>query len=203
MQYGKDDTANKSKYEYELESEYGKDKTVNESKYEYDTESAGDECDNDSSGSDASECNELETSEYVPPGLEYSDDDNILIDIDSDEEALRSSSPRDKSRKNMVPGGPKKPDVSMCTEFKGKVLLQRYAKARKAYTDKQQTACVKSDKSLSKSSLFTGEQNERLCTMVEVEKSGLIANQTFKSKDLLQLRISEEANLRGINTTAI
>ena len=39
--------------------------------------------------------------------------------------------------------------------------------------------------------------------MVEVKKSGLIANQTFKSKDLLQLHISEEANLRGINTIAI
>ncbi len=103
----------------------------------------------------------------------------------------------------MVPGGPKKPDISTCTESKGKVLLQRYAKAKKTYTDKQQTACVKGDKSLSKSSSFTGEQNEQLCTMVEVEKSGLIANQTFKSKDLLQLRISEEAKLRGINTIAI
>ncbi len=60
----------------------------------------------------------------------------------------------------MVPGGPKKPDVSVCTESKGKVLLQRYAKARKAYTDKQQTARVKSDKSLSKSSSFTGKQND-------------------------------------------
>ncbi len=39
--------------------------------------------------------------------------------------------------------------------------------------------------------------------MVEVEKSGLIANQTFKSKDLLQLHISEEANLHDINTIAI
>jgi hypothetical protein len=62
---------------------------------------------------------------------------------------------------------------------------------------------VKSDKSLSKSSSFTGEQNEQLHTMVEVEKSGLIANQTFKSKDLLQLHISEEANLHDINTIAI
>ncbi len=203
LQYGKDNTANESKYEYELESEYGKDKTVNKLKYEYDSELARDECDDDSGSSDASECNELETSKYVPHGLEYSDDDNILIDIDSDEEALRSSFPRDKSRKNMVPGGPKKPDISMCTESKGKVLLQHYAKARKAYTDKQQTAHVKSDKSLSKSSVFTGKQNEQLRTMVEVGKSGLIANQTFKSKDLLQLHISEEANLRSINTIAI
>jgi hypothetical protein len=136
------------KYEYESELEYGKDKTVNKFKYEYDSELAGDECDDDSGSSDASECNESETSKYVPHGLEYLDDDDILIDIGSDEEVLRSSFPRDKSRKNMVPGGPKKPDISMCTESKGKVLLQRYAKARKAYTDKQQTACVKSDKSL-------------------------------------------------------
>ncbi len=129
---------------------------MNESKYEY--ESSGDECGandmfgwNDSGGSDALECKESETSEYVPHGLECLDDDDILIDIDSDEEELRSLFPRDKSRKNMVPGGPKKPDMSMCTESEGKVLLQCYAKARKAYTDKQRTTCVKSDKSLSKS----------------------------------------------------
>jgi hypothetical protein len=39
--------------------------------------------------------------------------------------------------------------------------------------------------------------------MNKVEKSGLINNQTFKSKDVLQLHISEEANLCGINTIAI
>ncbi len=69
LQYGKDDTANESKYEYESESEYGKDKTVNELKYEYDSESAGDECDDDSGGSDASECNESETSHFPSFGL--------------------------------------------------------------------------------------------------------------------------------------
>jgi hypothetical protein len=166
---------------YQLQ--YGKDETVNESKYEY--ELIGDECDDDSGSSDALECKESETSKYVPHGLEYLDNNNILIDIDSDEEELRSSFPREKSRKNMVPGGPEKPDVSMCTESKGMVLLQRYAKARKAYTDNRQTAHVKSDKSLSKSSSFTGQQNDQLRTMNEVKKSGLIDNQTFKSKDVL------------------
>ncbi len=71
LQYGKDNTANKSKYEYKTEWEYGKDKTVNDLKYEYDSELAGDECDDESGGSDALECNESETSEYVPHGLEY------------------------------------------------------------------------------------------------------------------------------------
>ncbi len=181
---------------------------MNESKYEY--KSSGDELDanamfgwDESGGSDALECKDLETSKYVPHGLEYLDNDDILIDIDLDVEELRSSFPRDKSRKNLIPGGPQKRDVSMCTESKRKVLLQHYSKAWKAYTDKQRTACVKSDKSWSKSSSFTGEQNEQLCTMNEVEKSGLIDNQTFKSKDVLQLRISDEANLHGINTIAI
>ncbi len=39
--------------------------------------------------------------------------------------------------------------------------------------------------------------------MNEVETSGLIDNQTFKSKDVLQLHISEETNLCGIKTITI
>jgi hypothetical protein len=121
-------------------------------KYEY--QSSGDKLDandmfgrDESGGSDAPECKESETSKYVPHGLEYLDDDDILIDIDSDVEEIRSLFPREKSRKNIIPGGPQKPDMSMCTELEGKVLLQHYAKARKAYSQ-------------SKSSSFTGEQNE-------------------------------------------
>ncbi len=55
--------------------QYGKDKTVNESKYEY--KSSRDELDandmfgrDESGGSDALECKELETSKYVPHGLD-------------------------------------------------------------------------------------------------------------------------------------
>jgi hypothetical protein len=135
--------------------QYGKDQTANESKYA--DESGGDKLDaydvlgqDELGGSDVSECMESETSEYVPHGLEYLNDNYILIDIDSEEDELTLLFPRDKSRKNIFPGGPQKPDVSMCTESGAKVFLQSYAKARKAYTDKQQIACVKSDKSLLK-----------------------------------------------------
>ncbi len=115
----------------------------------------------ESGGSDALEYKESETSTYVPHGFEYLDDEDIIIDIDSDEDELMLSFPRDKSRKNIVPGGPQKPDVSMCTESEAKVLLQCYAKARKAYTDKQGIACVKSNKSQSKSSFCSGNQNKQ------------------------------------------
>jgi hypothetical protein len=66
--------------------QYGKDETVNELKYEY--KSSRDDCDandmfgrDDSGGSDVSECKESVTSKYVPHGLEYLDNDDILIDI--------------------------------------------------------------------------------------------------------------------------
>jgi hypothetical protein len=49
--------------------------------------------------------------------------------------------------------------------------------------------------------LLASRMNE--ITMNKVEASCLIDNQTFKSKDVLQLYISEEANLRGITTVAI
>ena len=54
---------------------------------------------------------------YVPSGMEFSDYDNyILLDVDSEEDdLLRSSFPRDTSKKNRVLGGPQKPDLSNCT----------------------------------------------------------------------------------------
>jgi hypothetical protein len=71
--------------------------------------------------------------------MEFSDDDNdILLDVDSEEDdLLRSSFPRDISKKNRVLGGPQKPDLSNCTKSEAQVLMKRYSAARKAFTDKQ------------------------------------------------------------------
>lgn len=51
-----------------------------------------------------------------------------------------------------------------------------------------------------KATACSGDQTEQLCTMNKVEKYHLIENQTFKSKEVIQLRISEEANLHTIAT---
>ncbi len=149
------------------------------------------------------ECDESDLS-YVPRGVEFSDnDDDILIDVDSEvEDLLRSSFPRDKSKKNLVPGGPQKPDLTNCaTDSEARVLMNQYNKERKAYTDKQRVLRVKADKSRAKaSSSSSGDVTPKLRPMKEVENSRLIASHVFGSKDILQLRIAEEANLRGINT---
>ncbi len=52
--------------------------------------------------------------DYKPNGLVFSDDDNFLIDIDYDleDEQLRSSFPKNKSRMNIIPGGPEPPNLS-------------------------------------------------------------------------------------------
>ena len=47
-----------------------------------------------------------------------------------------------------------------------------------------------------------GDQNEQLRPMSVVEGNRLVDGDTFKNKNVLQLRISEEANLRGITTRA-
>ena len=140
-----------------------------------------------------------ESHDYVPPTNDCSDDDNdILVDTDSEDE-LRSSFPRDYARKNIVPGGPPKPDVSNLSESEAMVVMKRYNKDRKAYTDKQRTLRCKVSKSVKISSTFSGIRTERLRPMTEVDKGRLLDNHSFMSKEVVQLRIAEEANLRCIS----
>ena len=83
--------------------------------------------------------------------------------------------------------------------------MKRYSTARKAFTDKQRLLRVKADKSLLSESITSscsGVGTPTLCPMKQVEESRLIENQVFLSKEILQLRIAEEANLRGIATQA-
>ncbi len=76
--------------------------------------------------------------------------------------------------------------------------MKRYSAARKAFTDKQQLLRVKADKSLLSESIpssCSGVGTPTLRPIKQVEESRLIENQVFLSKEILQLRISEEANL--------
>ncbi len=144
---------------------------------------------------------------YVPRGMDFSDDDDdIFLDVDSEvDDLLWSSFPRDARKKNRVLGGPQKPDLSNCTKLEARVLMKRYSAARKAFTDKQRLLWVKADKSLLSESITSscsGVGTPTLCSMKQVEECRVIENQVFLSKEILQLQIAEEANLRGIATHA-
>jgi hypothetical protein len=100
-------------------------------------------------------------------------------------------------------GGPQRPDVSKLGDSEAAVKLKHYKAARKAYTDKQQLARVVNTKSVITSLHCSGCQDDHLRPMGDVDKNRLSENQTFQSKDVLHLRIAEEANLRGITTRAV
>jgi hypothetical protein len=134
---------------------------------------------------------------FAPEGLVYSEDEAYLFEDESEDET-RTSFPKDVVRKNIIPGGPTKPDVRNMNEATAKTVLKAYAKERKAYTDKQRFARVKAVQSVSHLSGYSGPNMEQLRTMTDVESNRLEEDHIFVTKEILNLRIAEEANLRCI-----
>lgn len=107
-----------------------------------------------------------EDGEYKPDGLVFSDDEDFLVDVDSEseDEQRRSSFPKDKRRKNLIPGGPQPPDLSNYPESERKKVWDDYVAKRKKYTDGARHNRVMKNRSIATSSskTFLGCQNEQL-----------------------------------------
>ena len=87
--------------------------------------------------SSESESEKSEESEYVvPKGLAYSDDEDVvLVDIDSDDEAMKGF-PRDYSKnKNYNRDGPQPPNLEHYPEDVRQEVLDAYKKKRKVFND--------------------------------------------------------------------
>ena len=97
----------------------------------------------------------------VAQGLVYSDDEAYLFEVEAKDET-RTSFPKDLGSKNIIPGGPTKPDVRNMSEATAKNVLKAYSKERKAYTDKQRFARAKAAKSVSHLSVYSGHNIEQL-----------------------------------------
>ena len=146
-----------------------------------------------------------EDDDYILGGLIFSDDEDFLVDVDSEseDERLRSSFPKDRTRKTIIPGGPQPPDLSNYPESEHSSVWGKYVKARKKFVDDERHKRLKTQKSMTnEGNRLSGDQTEQLRPMAEVEKSRLIVGNVFRSKDVVKLRIAEEANLRGISTRA-
>ncbi len=160
-----------------------------------------DSADSIESPSGKADCDEDD--DYILDGLIFSDDEDLLIDVDSEseEERLRSSFPKDPTRKTIIPGGPQPPDLSNYPESERDSVWGKYVKARKKYVDEERHKRLKAKKSMTKGgSDLSGDQTKQLRPMSEVEKAQLSVGHIFRSKDVVVLRIAEEANLRGIST---
>jgi hypothetical protein len=103
---------------------------------------------------------------------------------------------------NIIPGGPKPPDLSKYPKSEQEAVLAAYLTKRKKFTNRDCHRRVKKSKSEAKSATVSGAQISQLCPMSEVENHRLLEGDTFKNKEVLQLCVSDEANLRGITTRA-
>ena len=106
----------------------------------------------------------------APEGLVCSDDEAYLF---KSEDKSRTSFPKEIVRKNVIPGGPPRPDVRNRTEAQAEIVLKAYAKERKAYTDKQHFSRVKALQTMSHLSGYSGPNSTQLQTMTDVESNCL------------------------------
>ncbi len=137
----------------------------------------------------------------IPEGLVFLDDEDVLvIEADSNDELFRSLFPKDESRtKNLVLGGPQPPDLSNYPEDERKDVWKAYKKKRKAYNDKEHNkrAKIARDAGLNVS-VYSGCNHDQLRTMNNIESAPLLVGHSFSTKDILHLRVAEEAILQGI-----
>jgi hypothetical protein len=148
----------------------------------------------------------------VACSLEFSDNEAYIDTIggDSDNE-FWSSFPRDHNSRNFILGGPQKPDMMGMTAVEEEALKKQYKMARKSFTNKERLALMKSmpNKGVAtlpqKSQLgfFKVDQNEMVRPMEYVESHCLLKGHTFQLKEMLQIHIAEEANLRLIKAKTI
>ena len=131
-----------------------------------------DSADSKESPSGKADCNEDD--DYILDGLVFSDDEDFLVDIDSEseDERLRSSFPKDRTRKTVIPGGPQPPVLSNYPESERASVWDKYVKARKKYSSDERHKHLKAIKSTTKGgSDLSGDQTEQLRPMSDVEKA--------------------------------
>ena len=80
-------------------------------------------------------------------------------------------------------------------------IIHSILNLQKKFVDDERHKRLKAKKTTTKgASDLIGDQTEQLRPMSEVENKRLSVGHTFRSKEVLALRIAEEANLRGIST---
>ena len=100
---------------------------------------------------------------------------------------------------NFIPGGPKPPKYDGMNDVEKAMAKQEYKRERKKITDGLHLKRLKDQNDNFDPEAFSGCLLLGLRTMVDVHNCLLEVNHTFPDKEILVLRVAEEANLRGIN----
>ena len=141
------------------------------------------------------------------------DFDDINEELDSDDESVIDYGKKKKSKRSPKKegkrksathddGDPERPDVSQLSTEEANARLTQYCNERKAFTDCKRVKRIQ-DGEVVNLHPYTGNNSSVLRTMTEVENAHLAVGHSFSDKDVLMLRIAEEANLRGIDIRTV
>jgi hypothetical protein len=130
-------------------------------------------------------------------------DDAVFQDDEEPEDlSYYLSTTLGKKGRPLSDGGPQRPDTSGMSEAAAQMALKAWRVERKAHNDKVQRLRRKELRdSGNMGSNHTGVLYPQLRNMTSVESDPLLVDHTFPSKDILFIRIAEEANLSGINVS--
>ena len=107
------------------------------------------------------------------------------------------------SGRKLTPGGPQKPDTTSMGEVEAEQVLKNWRKERKKYTDGvalQKRRELLDDFTFDEST-YTGVLSDKIRLMSQVEDSPMKVGHTYPTKEMVLIRIAEEANLSGCMIT--
>ena len=138
----------------------------------------------------------------------HSDDDYDHLyddDIDEDEKRIENSDGNKRvkvgrGRVNLIPGGPNPPNCDGMTPDEAVAAKKAYSIERQKFREDRRRERLRAAKGeLFDEKDYTGDVTPTLRPMVQVIDFHLKLGHTFPDRDLVVLRIAEEANYRGIS----
>jgi hypothetical protein len=100
---------------------------------------------------------------------------------------------------NLIPGGPLPPSYDGMSKTEVAFAKSEFKKKRKKYTDALRVKRLKENNDDYEQESFSGCLTTVLRPMTDVQNVRLEVNHNFPDKEMLLMRVAEEANLRGVN----
>jgi hypothetical protein len=131
-------------------------------------------------------------------------EDNDLFQDDTAEENAEENmeyyriNSTERRGRSLSSGGPPRPDTAGMSAAKAQEAIKEWRVLRKAHTDKMQREHRRLFGSNAATEIeYSGVVDARLQLMLDVEGTPLVKGHTFPTKEILLIRIAEEANFCG------
>jgi hypothetical protein len=142
----------------------------------------------------------------------------VKVNVDDDSDFADEKPPADMSYymdtndmrgRNLTRGGPERPNTSRMTEAGANAKIKKWRKARKKYTDGLLAAKAKMRNSLEEPDnyddavVYKGVTSPFLQAMTDVKAQPMCVDHNYPTKEVLLLRIPEEANFYNVEVANV